>query len=102
MALHSANDVTHNCYVCLQVSSSETTSQTMILNIQDVEEYLVDINLIQIEEEIGHGAFGVVHRGVVQSDSGVLGVGDEVALKLTKGKLPRMMPLWHSLCVHAR
>eukprot|EP00117_Sycon_ciliatum_P026612 scpid71116/ scgid21808/ Fibroblast growth factor receptor 4 len=67
-----------------EVSSSETTSQTMILNIQDVEEYLVDINLIQIEEEIGHGAFGVVHRGVVQSDSGVLGVGDEVALKLTK------------------
>ena len=49
-----------------------------------MEGLVVDVEQIRIAEEIGRGAFGVVHRGIVHNlEAGQLQT--EVALKWSKG-----------------
>ena len=56
-----------------------------LVTVADVGDFAVDINDVRIAEEIGRGAFGVVHRGVVNNlEQGELRT--EVALKWSRGK----------------
>lgn len=65
----------------------------LLLTPEHLGDFVVDIANVRIAEEIGRGAFGVVHRGIVQNlEHGELRT--EVALKWSKGK--HMPPI--SLC----
>ena len=69
-----------------------------MVNADYLAEFIVDIGNIRIAEEVGQGAFGIVHRGIVHD----LEPGQrqtDVALKLTRGMVffVFLMTLYHIL-----
>ena len=65
--------------------SNKSDDIPFLVGPEEVEDFIIDFSNIRIAEEIGRGAFGVVHRGIVPNlDPNELRT--EVAVKLCKGK----------------
>ena len=70
---------------CSSQAPGELTSSSPLFSPEEMEDFTIDINDFRMAEEIGHGSFGVVHRGVIKNfEAG--GLVTEVAVKRPKGK----------------